>query len=693
MEPAVGPERFLNRELSWLDFNARVLALAEDPAQPLLERAKFLRHLQLQPRRVLPGPGGRPQGPGGSRACRRPRPTAAARPSSSAPSATGSRSWSAASSGCFLDEVVPGLAEAGHPALRLGGPRRDDAQGAGRGVRRADLPGPHAAGRRPQPPLPLHLQPVAEPGGDGARPDDGERRFARVKVPPCCPASSSLPDGERFVPLEQVIAAHLDVPLPGHGDRVAPPLPGHPQRRPHPRGGRGRRPAGRRRDRAAPPPLRPGRAARGRRRHARGRPASCCSRSSTSTTTTSTRSTAPSTWAASGPCVGLDRPDLKDRPWSPSVEPPLSTWSATRASTSSPDPPGRRARPPPLRLVQPTRSRPSSARRRPTPTCWPSSRRSTARRATAPSSPPSSGRPRRASRWPCWSSSRPASTSRPTSPGPGALEQAGVHVVYGLVGLKTHSKTALVVREEADGIRRYCHVGTGNYNARTARIYEDVGPAHGRPAIGADLIDLFNFLTGYGREPHFRRLLVAPHELRPAIARAHRARGRAGPGRGRIVMKMNSLVDPEMIDALYAASAGGVEIDLIVRGICCLRPGVPGLSENIRVRSIVGRYLEHSRHLPLRQRRGRRPAGLATTSARPTSCPATSTGGSRRWRPVERPRPPGPAAGDPRRQPGRRHAGLAARAPTAPGAPPTGGGSCETQIRLHELTAERSRPR
>jgi polyphosphate kinase len=173
------------------------------------------------------------------------------------------------------------------------------------------------------------------------------------------------------------------------------------------------------------------------------------------------------------------------------------------------------------------------------------------------------------------------------------LEEAGVHVVYGLMGLKTHAKTSLVVRQEADGIRRYCHIGTGNYNEKTARTYEDLGILTCDPAIGADLTQLFNYLTGFARQQRFRKLLVAPDALRPRLIEL--IEREAATPQGRIVMKMNSLVDVEMIDALYAASQGGVEIDLIVRGICCLRPGVPGLSEHIRVRSIVGRYLEHSR--------------------------------------------------------------------------------------------------
>jgi polyphosphate kinase len=175
-----------------------------------------------------------------------------------------------------------------------------------------------------------------------------------------------------------------------------------------------------------------------------------------------------------------------------------------------------------------------------------------------------------------------------------ALEEAGVHVVYGLMGLKTHSKTSLVVRQEGDGIRRYCHIGTGNYNSSTARAYEDIGLLTANPEIGADLTDLFNYLTGYSRWIEYRRLLVAPTVLRPSMLELIQREAVHGEA-GRIIWKLNNLVDPGVIDALYRASQAGVQIDLVVRAICCLRPGVPGLSDHIRVRSIVGRWLEHSR--------------------------------------------------------------------------------------------------
>src|SRR5271168_5084245 len=178
-----------------------------------------------------------------------------------------------------------------------------------------------------------------------------------------------------------------------------------------------------------------------------------------------------------------------------------------------------------------------------------------------------------------------------------ALEQAGVHVAYGLVGLKTHCKTCLVVRREGSTIRRYCHIGTGNYNSKTARLYEDLGLLTADPDIGADLTDLFNTLTGYSRKLSYRNLLVAPHGIRLGIIeRINREiAAHQETGNGHIRLKMNSLVDEQVLDALYRASQAGVRIEIVVRGICALRPGVEGFSENITVRSILGQYLEHSR--------------------------------------------------------------------------------------------------
>jgi polyphosphate kinase len=177
------------------------------------------------------------------------------------------------------------------------------------------------------------------------------------------------------------------------------------------------------------------------------------------------------------------------------------------------------------------------------------------------------------------------------------LEAAGVHVIYGLLGLKTHSKIALVVRKEGEGIHRYIHLGTGNYNAVTATLYEDLGMFTCDEEIGADATDLFNYLTGYSNKKTYRKLLVAPINLRERLEALilreieHQQHGE----KGRLIFKVNSLVDKHMIKLLYQASQAGVKIDILVRGICCLRPRLKGVSENIQVTSIVGRFLEHSR--------------------------------------------------------------------------------------------------
>ncbi len=177
-----------------------------------------------------------------------------------------------------------------------------------------------------------------------------------------------------------------------------------------------------------------------------------------------------------------------------------------------------------------------------------------------------------------------------------ALEEAGAHVIYGLMGLKTHAKTTLVVRQEGEAVRLYCHVGTGNYNPKTARMYEDLGVLSSRPALGADVTRFFNYITGFSQPPRYQELVTSPGGIRDRVVDCIDEQAMFGPD-GRIVIKVNGLDDVAIMEALYRASQAGVPIDLIIRGICCLRPGVPGLSETIHVRSIVGRFLEHSRIL------------------------------------------------------------------------------------------------
>jgi polyphosphate kinase len=179
------------------------------------------------------------------------------------------------------------------------------------------------------------------------------------------------------------------------------------------------------------------------------------------------------------------------------------------------------------------------------------------------------------------------------------LEKVGVHVVYGLLGLKTHAKMTLIVRREMDGVKRYVHLSTGNYNATTTKLYTDLGFFTTDNDICSDVSDLFNYLTGYSRQTAFRKLIVAPINLRESVMNmiTREIENVSAGKEGKILLKMNSLVDPVIIASLYEASCAGVKIDLIIRGICCLVPGVAGLSENIRVVSIVGRFLEHSRLL------------------------------------------------------------------------------------------------
>jgi len=177
------------------------------------------------------------------------------------------------------------------------------------------------------------------------------------------------------------------------------------------------------------------------------------------------------------------------------------------------------------------------------------------------------------------------------------LESSGVHVVYGVIGLKTHTKIVLVVRKEKQRLRSYVHIGTGNYNSKTSKLYTDIGLLSAEPELGQDLVELFNYLTGFSKQQSFRKLLVAPVTLRKGteeLIRREINHARQGRG-GRIRAKMNSLVDPAIVALLYEASQAGVQVELIIRGMCCLYPGKPGLSDNIRVVSIIGRYLEHSR--------------------------------------------------------------------------------------------------
>jgi polyphosphate kinase len=580
-------ERFLNRELSWLEFDVRVLELAEDPSNRLLERVKFfaifssnldeffqVRVAGLQEQREA---GVGPASP----------------------------------EGLTPEEQLDGITERVTDLYR----RTDSSWTKDlrpalekEGVRLVDWSELDARDR-------VHLEalfierifPVLTPlSVDPAHPfpyisslslnlaalvrdpSSGERRFARVKVPPLLPRFIEMPDGERFVPIEQVIAAHLEVLFPGME------IVGHSSFRltrdadfelEEEEGGdllEAIESVLRRRLRGATPVR---------------LELDAASTDEVRTLLTRELGLEPDeVYVVDGlldpsalwSLYELDRPELKDDPWTPVTQPRLEGVENFFEVISRGD----------LLVHHPYDSFETSveafieqAARDPAVLAI-----KLALYRTSEESPIVRALVRAAEAGKqvvALVELQARFDERANITQARTLEQAGVHVVYGIVGLKTHAKVCLVVRREASGIRRYAHVGTGNYNPSTARLYEDVGLLTADPEMGADLSDLFNLLTGYSRQRSYRRLLVAPTDLKPRLIELIRAEAEAGDGS--IVLKMNSLVDTESIDALYEASRAGVSVDLIVRGICCLRPGVPGLSETIRVRSIVGRYLEHSR--------------------------------------------------------------------------------------------------
>ena len=584
--------RYLNRELSWLDFNGRVLALAEDQGRPLLERVKFLAifssnldeffQVRVSGLQEQLSAGVRTRSPDGLD------PAEALRAIREQVRGLVERQTTA-----FTKDIAPALEEAG---VRF--PSWDELDADDR----AELA--HVFEDRVYPVLtPLAVDPahpfpyisnlslnlavvVRDPGTT----DD---RFARVKVPPTLPRFVALADGERFVALEQLIAAHLDRLFPGMEV-----LAHHPFRV--------TRDADFELDDEDEDLLEAIETVLYRRtkfghavrleidatmpeevldvlRRELELPTGCV-----------VTVDGPLDLSGLWDVYALDRADLKDESWTPQTQPslvgpdeqhPADFFAVLRGGDVS-------------CITRTTRSR-----------------RRSRRLSTRPRNDPNVLAIKQ--------------TIYRTAGAESAIVRSLVDAardgkqVVALVELKARfdeqanierararrGRRARRVRArrpedprkdparrapEADGIRRYCHVGTGNYNPSTAKLYEDIGLLTADPDIGEDLTELFNHLTGYSRPSRYRRLLVAPEALRDSLR--ERIRGKTAKGeRGRIVLKMNSLVDAVLIDDLYAASNAGVEIDLIVRGICCLRPGVPGQSERIRVRSIVGRYLEHSR--------------------------------------------------------------------------------------------------
>lgn len=589
---AASPERFLNRELSWLDFDARVLALASNLDVPLLERAKFVAIFSqnldefFQVRvaglkdQVAAGLG--KQTADGRTAVQQLREI---HEQLSTLVATAER--------VFLDELVPALAGVGIVFSSYEELDDDDRAYLDTVFEDRIFPVLTPLAVDPGHPFPyisdlsLNLAVVVND------PVTGEHRFARVKVPNLLPRFVVMPDGERFIPLEQVIASHLDVLFPGMepGTHYAFRVTRNADLTVE--------------EEDADDLLETIELELRRRRFGRAVRLEIDSNVSAEILELLSEELdldAADIYTFSGPIdlsglfglMSLNRPDLKDEPWAPITQPRLSSTDPDEPvdifavirdrdvlmhhpyesfSTSVEEFIRQASVDPSVLAIKLTLYRTSSDT---------SIIKSLVRAAE-------SGKQVAA-----LVELKARFDEKKNIGWAKELEKAGVHVIYGLMGLKIHTKTTLVVREEHDGIRRYCHIGTGNYNPKTARLYEDVGLLTADPAVGSDLTQLFNLLTGFARDPEFSKLLISPTTIRPGIAELIANEAALG-AEGHIILKMNSLVDAALIDSLYAASQAGTRVDLIVRGICCLRPGVPELSENIHVRSIVGRYLEHSR--------------------------------------------------------------------------------------------------
>ncbi|CAN5225137.1 RNA degradosome polyphosphate kinase [soil metagenome] len=584
-------DRLINRELSWLDFNQRVLALAADESVPVLERAKFLAIFSqnLDEFFQVRVAGLKDQVAAGIAVTTPDGRTAAQQLLEIRDKVEELVVWSEK---VFLEQLAPALAEVGIIFSSFVDLDDDDVKYLDEVFEERIFPVLTPLAVDPGHPFPYisHLSlnlavmvrdPVSE-----------ERRFARVKVPPLLPRFLVTPDGERFIPLEQVIAAHLDTLFPGMEieSRVSFRVTRNADLTLE--------------EEEADDLLAAVEMELRRRRFRRAVRLELDIEVGDDVRELLQRELDvddDDVYVLAGPLDlgglwavhGLDRPYLKDRVFSPVTPATLTDADGDRVDffpvISDGD----------VLVHHPYDSfahtveefiRQASVDEKVLAIKLSLYRTS----GDSPIVHSLIKAAERGKQVAALVELKARGDEQANIEWARALEEAGVHVVYGLVGLKTHSKTALVVRDEAEGIRRYCHIGTGNYNSKTALLYEDLGLLTADPELGSDLTQLFNFLTGYGRDVSYRKLMVAPDSLRGRLSDLIEGETRRATS-GRIIAKLNSLVDAEMIEALYAASVAGVEIDLVVRGICCLRPGVPGLSETIRVRSIVGRYLEHSR--------------------------------------------------------------------------------------------------
>jgi len=591
-DPATfGPERFSNRELSWLEFGSRLLDLTEDPDVPLLERLKFLAIFSegLDEFFQVRVAGLKDQVDAGLRT----RSADGLRPSE-ALRAIGERvrELMARQADIFLRKLTPALADAGIRLVEWSSLDEGDQTYLVDVFHREIFPVLTPLSVDPGHPFPyisnLSLNLLVRVGD----PVTGEERVSRVKVPPLLSRFVPLPDGERFVALDQIIAGHLSMLFPEMviGEHFAFRVTRNTDLELE--------------EDEADDLLVAVEMELRRRRFGRAVRVEVDSQMTADARDLLLHeldlgpedlyeSPAPLDLGGLWGIHALDRPELHDEAWAPMTPPRLATAGNEPAdlfavlrerdvlvhhpydsfATSVEAFIAQAASDPDVLAIKQTLYRTSGD----SPIVASLIQAAEAGKQVAAVVELKARFDEQANI--LWAR---------------ALEEAGVHVVYGLVGLKTHSKAALVVRREEDGIRRYCHLGTGNYNPRTARQYEDLGLLSADPLLGADVGDLFNFLTGYSRHTRYRRLVVAPGALRQRVIELIGREAEAGP-EGRIAIKINGLTDPEVIDALYRASAEGVPIDLVVRGVCCVRPGVEGLSETIQVRSIVGRFLEHSR--------------------------------------------------------------------------------------------------
>ena len=583
---------YLNREVSWLDFNERVLTLAEDPGRPILARLKFIaicsqgldEFFQIRVSGLLDQveAGVTATTPDGMRPEEQ---LAEIRERVLATSARIER--------LFADELRPALDKEGIRLVDTADLTDEDRAWSTNSFVERIFPVLTPLAVDPAHPFPyisnlsLNLAVLVRD------PVTGVRRFARLKMPPLLPRFLPLPDGERFVPIEQVVADHLDRLFPGmeivthHVFRVTRDADLEVEE-------------DEAEDLLAAVELVLSRRRRGAmsvrleiERSMTAEVRSLLMRELELNLDQIYETDGPLDLGALTGLVALDRPELREPPWTPvtpsrlvSEDGPPDVFRVLRDggdilvhhpydsfSSSVEAFVEEAARDPNVLAIKQTLYRTSAD----TPIVRALIRAAEAGKQVVALVELQARFDEQANI--TWART---------------LEQAGVHVVYGVVGLKTHAKVCLVVRREGTGIRRYAHLGTGNYNSDTARIYEDLGLLTADQQLGNDVADLFNLLTGYSRQRGYGRLLVAPIALRSQIIELIRQQRAAGD-EGRIALKLNSLVDPQTIDALYDASSAGVRIDLAVRGICCLRPQVPGLSETIRVRSVVGRFLEHSR--------------------------------------------------------------------------------------------------